>query len=596
MTTHYLYLGTYACGWLDIKSNDKLHTDLLQSPGESLLNLRNPTVNEQLASVSQKEQFINNALGHSTNSDKVSIVLIIDNGAESVEWHRTLVESKKSNDEDALHVVSVYGASALRKKYCMCPADFASPTMNGLPGSFVGSGSVLSRRIEYMQYQDCLAWYRVVKQCAGNYPMMLSFSLLIESVVQKSCEWTHGMLIIDNGLGYERHLYFRSGLVCFSRWIKSPDNDSIEEVGDLVDNSIRSNTSRKTVFTIQNELSTVQAETKTYLLQHFPIPTDCTCVDPECSEETEKTAFPCYRLSLHTNDSIAGLSFRQALVKSLASLEKTGIQAFLSKSRTSVEKFRLHNTETLFNHDKKVRTECYQYIQYTALVSLVGLLCWHVSALAITHQKINQIDDVIEKQTEILHRNNQIQPGEYSTAPNVMQWLVESQIRIGQQSIVMPLAVLSRLQNVIHSLPAVALTGIEWHSDGQDLLVSTVPSNAPSTLRLVLNGVIGETVVDNTSEIDNVGEVDNTDEVDSVQGLHQFELFLTSLNNAFGVTQPDRIRYPFGADTNDRIRQSGLHSESTPASNSFSIEISIPQQHLQQEISSLDALLGDPGR
>jgi len=272
------------------------------------------------------------------------------------------------------------------------------------------------------------------------------------------------------------------------------------------------------------------------------------------------------------------------LVEILASLEKTGIQAFLSKSRTSVEKFRLHNTETLFNHDKKVRTECYQYIQYTALVSLVGLLCWHVSALAKTHQKINQIDDVIEKQTEILHRNNQIQPGEYSTAPNVMQWLVESQIRIGQQSIVMPLAVLSRLQNVIHSLPAVALTGIEWHSDGQDLLVSTVPSNAPSTLRLVLNGVIGETVVD------------NADEVDSVQGLHQFELFLTSLNNAFGVTQPDRIMYPFGADTNDRIRQSGLHSESTPASNSFSIEISIPQQHLQQEMSSLDALLGDPGR
>jgi len=111
------------------------------------------------------------------------------------------------------------------------------------------------------------------------------------------------MLIIDNGFGYERHLYFRSGLVCFSRWIKSPDNDSIEEVGDLVDNSIRSNASRKTVFTVQNELSTVQAETQTYLLQHFPIPTDCTCVDPECSEKTEKTAFPCYRLSLHTNDS-----------------------------------------------------------------------------------------------------------------------------------------------------------------------------------------------------------------------------------------------------------------------------------------------------
>jgi len=164
-----------------------------------------------------------------------------------------------------------------------------------------------------------------------------------------------------------------------------------------------------------------------------------------------------------------------------------------------------------------------------------------------------------------------------------MQWLVESQRELGRRSIVMPLAVLTKLQNVIYSLPTVMLTNIEWQSDDQDLLVPTQPPNNSITFRLTLDGVISQS------------SIDKADDADHVQGLRQFEVFIASLNNAFGITQPDRVVYPFGADTNNRIRQSGFHSdaEPKPAFNSFSVEISIPEQHLQQDISSLDTLLGE---
>ncbi len=190
---------------------------------------------------------------------------------------------------------------------------------------------------------------------------------------------------------------------------------------------------------------------------------------------------------------------------------------------------------------------------------------------------------VIKKQLEETHAGAQPLPTNYTTTPIVMQWLVESQRELGRRSIVMPLAVLTKLQNVIYSLPTVMLTNIEWQSDDQDLLVPTLPPNNPITFRLTLDGVISQS------------SIDKADDVDHVQGLRQFEVFIASLNNAFGITQPDRVVYPFGADTNNRIRQSGLQSdaEPKPAFNSFSVEISIPEQHLQQDISSLDTLLGE---
>jgi len=319
------------------------------------------------------------------------------------------------------------------------------------------------------------------------------------------------------------------------------------------------------------------------LLQHFPISKNCDCIDSKHSSGDGKSFIPCYKLSLHAADSSATFNFRESLVDCLVHLERTGLQKYLTKYRISVDKHRLHNSETLLNHKKNVRKKRYKYIQLTALTWLVGLLCWQVSALAVTHQQISQIKMVIKKQLEETHAGAQPLPTNYTTTPIVMQWLVESQRELGRRSIVMPLAVLTKLQNVIYSLPTVMLTNIEWQSDDQDLLVPTLPPNNPITFRLTLDGVISQS------------SIDKADDVDHVQGLRQFEVFIASLNNAFGITQPDRVVYPFGADTNNRIRQSGLQSdaEPKPAFNSFSVEISIPEQHLQQDISSLDTLLGE---
>ena len=586
MTTHYLYLGAQSCGWLDIEPYDQLQIDSEQSAGEGALGLRNATASERLTTESQKEQFIKYSLGHLIDFARHSIVLLIDNGTESVEWHRTLVDSKRVVDEGVLHVESTYKASALRKKYCMCLAEIISPSMNNLPGPFINSGSALLRRVEYTQQQDCLAWYSVVKRLSGNYPVMLSFSLLIESVVQKNCDWTHGMLIVDGGFGYERHLYFRSGLMCFSRWVKNSNDDSIEKFNNPMDRSFQTDSSRACIFPVHSTLSAVQNETQTYLLQHFPISTNCECIDSEHSSVGEKSVIPCYMMILHHTNSSATFNFRQSLIDCLEPLENAGIQKYLLKIRVSANKHRLHNSETLLNQEKSDRKKRYKYVQLTLLTWLVGLLCWQVSALAVTHQQISQVKVAIEKQLEESRKSAQPLSTDYATSPTMMQWLVESQRETGQRSIILPLAVLSKLQDVIHPLPAITLTDIEWLSKDQGLFASIFTEKKPITFRLVLGGFISQS------------SFGKADEVDPVQGLRQFELFIKSLKDAFGVTQPDRVVYPFGADTNDRIRQSDFQSDSEPktASNSFSVEVSIPQQHLQQEISSLDPLLGEPGR
>lgn len=553
MIMRYLYLGAKTCGWLNQEN----------------LNLDHATTCEQLTANSQKEQFIADILQRQPGDAQVSITLLIDNGTESVDWYRAFTDPTKNSEDDALQVVSTFSASILQKKHCTCLSKLISPSIMDMAvsGSSLNRRSGMSRRIEYAQQRDCHDWYQVIKRITGFYPVMLLFSLLIESAVQKACDWKQGMLIVDCGIGYERHLYFRSGVVCFSRLVKSSEDN----------------------LTTQVSLTKVQSETQSYLLQNFPLPVDCECTRVSSNVGPEEIGLSCYKLLLNSNDSIAVSPLKQALIDCLTPPENVGVGAVLRGPRMRIDKIRLHNAETCSHHNRIIRDRRIGRIQLVTMTSLVGLLFWQLSALAMTHQQISQINVDTDKLLEQSDRNIQAQSTNHPVTPQVMQWFVESHRDIRLRSLIMPLAALSKLQNVIHPLPAITLTGIEWQTDKQGLLAPpllSVDSPSDTTLiRLVLDGVMSST-----------GD-SQTDDIDPVQGLRQFEIFIASLSNAYGVAQPDRIEYPFGADTNNRIRQSASLSnvDQVSVSNRFSLEISIPKQHLQEDMLSLDYLLDEQG-
>jgi len=438
-----------------------------------------------------------------------------------------------------------------------------------------GKRRKLIREFECAVHPDTHEWHRAAALLSSRDPLLISHTLLVESLHRSKGLRQTSLLVVGLEDGYERHIYMSAGMVCLSRLVavdplepdddqfRSNTKDTLQHISRMRAEKIRSEVDKESPVTVQ------------------PVDLWCNPLIPEQSLSEVKNAEMCVH----------------------EFLEKHIGEPTLSMS--SVVPSTVLKSVVLENHFITARKRGLQQQSRRTLVrgaigfSLTGLLLWQLTQLHGKHRdvqaseaqllldqaELNRLQELQSTRSDSEWHSDRVAGGFESQQ---MKYVVEAGRAMHKHSILFPAACLLRIQEIKAGTPAVSLNRIEWRSDNDGMYsqYQEPRSEAPGLL------------------IHLSGQIDPSLSADS--GLKRFESFVQSLINGFNLQAVDEVRYPFGADPHGQIRSGSTDVQANQgddrknfvettvpenAYSAFEIKITVSQSSVSELILMVESLV-----
>ena len=466
----------------------------------------------------------------------------------------------------------------------------------------------LIRNFECAAHPETLAWYRAVSTLLSREPLLISHTLLIESLVRSlnksfndsandtAARCQTMLLVMALGDGFERHIYLAAGMVCLSRLVTIDHtavdidqlrNDTLQHVLRMYPSKDRASEEKPIVIHPVNLWCDLLVE----------INAATVTAKPKTKIKAKKARATRKKPTDTADQSIYGF------------LEKhigRPAQTLSSVLPSPVFKSVVMENHFIATRKRELQQQSRQTLLQGAVgFSLTGLLLWQLTQFYGESSRVNRSEErLLRGQVELNRLQGQMvaasDPG-WPTAsmavgfdPQQMKYVVEAGRTMHKHSILFPAACLLRIQEIKAGVPAIALDRIEWRSTGDDVFPASRESEGDSRtsrselqLQLQLSGHIEESL-------------------SAASGLQLFESFLQSLFEGFSLQTVDEVQYPFNADPHSQIRgrsidtkteqknRNALHIKSEiqgNANTAFEIKFTVSESNVSDLILMVESLV-----